>query len=360
VIDDPNVTATVRFFEEGGERVFPRTPVNGVVDMSGLPVDQDFIVGVRDDSDTYVSRISLIPTIFQQQDVYLLNTNVSTAIIRISVEDRTGLFSDEGTRIRISRAIDTPDSPPDEEEYVIVAGDVIGGQLTFETELQQDVRYRVSIENGQGDVRQLGRFTARVDQVVELTVTGLDVGFDDSDRGVQIRTAGEIIDEGNKTLQFALVDLSEQTTNIDVKLVEIGNESNVLDESATPGPVGTFQFTVPVSGDDAEKEWKFVYSYDRDGATVTGERIPGQESFPLLTELDDGWANIFGVALIIVIGGLFSVANIKAGVIVVPAIAGFLFITGILSSVMTGLSIGVAFAIGIAYNIIISSRGLLR
>jgi len=360
IIDDPNVTATVRFFEEGGERVFPRTPTNGVVDMSGLPVDQDFIVGVRDDSNTYVSRLTLIPTIFEQQDVYLIETTESTAIVRISVEDRTGLFSNEGTRIRISRAINTTDSPPNEEEYVIVAGDVIGGQLTFETELQQDVRYRVSIENGQGDVRQLGRFTARVDQLVELTVTGLNVGFDDSDTGVQIQTSGEIVNDTTKTFQFTMLDLSEKTTNIEVKLVEIGNKTNVVDEGSTAGPVGSFQFTRTVTGDNADKEWIFQYSYDRDGETVTGEVIPGQDSFPLLTDLDDGWATIFGVGLIIVIGGLFSVANVKVGVIVIPAIAAFLFITGILSTAMTGLSIGIAFALGIGYNVIRSTRGLQR
>jgi len=103
-----------------------------------------------------------------------------------------------------------------------------------------------------------------------------------------------------------------------------------------------------------------VYSYDRNGETVTGEVIPGQDSFPLLTDLDDGWATIFGVGLIIVIGGLFSVANVKVGVIVIPAIAAFLFITGILSTAMTGLSIGIAFALGIGYNVIRSTRELQR
>jgi len=360
VIDDPSVTATVRFFERDGERVFPRSPTNGVIDMTGLPVDEDFVVGVRDESGTYISRITLIDSIFTQQDVYLINASRDTAIVRLAIEDRTGLFSEPGTRIQIERAVNTVDSPADEERYVIIAGDVIGGQLSFETELQQEVRYRVSVANDVGEVRQLGRFTARVDQVVPLTITGLDVGFDDSDEGVQIQTSGTENEDGSKTFQFALVDLSVETTDINVELVERGNESNVFDVFDDGGPIGTAQFTVTVPEEQAETEWVFTYSYDRDDETVTGELIPGQESFPLLPNLDDGYSTIFGVGFIIVLTGIFSVANAKVGAIIIPGVAGLLFITGILSSAMTGLSIAVAFSIGIAYNIVVSSRGLLR
>jgi len=360
VIDDPAVTATVRFFEEDGERVFPRSPTNGVIDMTGLPVDEDFVVGVRDESGQYISRITLIDSIFTQQDVYLINASRDTAIVRLAIEDRTGLFSEPGTRIQIERAVNTVDSPADEERYVIIAGDVIGGQLSFETELQQEVRYRVSVANDVGEVRQLGRFTARVDQVVPLTITGLDVGFDDSDEGVQIQTSGTENEDGSKTFQFALVDLSVETTDINVELVERGNESNVFDVFDDAGPIGTAQFTVTVPEEQADTEWVFTYSYDRDDETVTGELIPGQESFPLLPNLDDGYSTIFGVGFIIVLTGIFSVANAKVGAIIIPGVAGLLFITGILSSAMTGLSIAVAFSIGIAYNIVVSSRGLLR
>ena len=156
------------------------------------------------------------------------------------------------------------------------------------------------------------------------------------------------------------MDLSVETTDINVELVERGNESNVFDVFDDGGPIGTAQFTVTVPEEQAETEWVFTYSYDRDDETVTGELIPGQESFPLLPNLDDGYSTIFGVGIIIVLTGIFSVANAKVGAIIIPGVAGLLFITGILSSAMTGLSIAVAFSIGIAYNIVVSSRGLLR
>jgi hypothetical protein len=43
---------------------------------------------------------------------------------------------------------------------------VIGTQLTFSTTLEQDVRYRVSVENDQGDRRTLGSFVLQGDRVI--------------------------------------------------------------------------------------------------------------------------------------------------------------------------------------------------
>ena len=362
VIDDPNVTATVRFFEEDGNLVYPRSPTNGVVDMTGLPVDEDFVVGVRDDSSQYISRLTLIDSIFTQQDVYLLDSNTSTAIIRFNIEDRTGRFVAGDTKIQILRAINTTGSPANTEEYVIVAGDVIGSQLSFETELQQDVRYRVRVQNDAGETRELGAFTARVDQVVDLTISGIDVGFDDSDDGTQVQTSQVVADNGDKTIQFALLDTSNSTTNVQVDIVEAGNESNVYDSGGTDGPVGSYQFTTVVTGDDAEKEWLVRYSYDRDGETVTATVSPGASSFPIpgLDSLDGGWAQIFGVGFMIVMAGIFSRANARIGAIILPGIALFLYMIGILDGVVTVAAIGVAFAIAVAVNIISGSGQMIR
>jgi len=216
IVDDPNVDATVRFFEEQGNTVFPRSPTNGVVDMTGLPVDESFVVGVRDDSGTYISRLTLIDTIFQQQDAYLINSSADTAIVRFNLEDRTGRFIAGETEIQILRSVNTTDSPADQEEYVIVAGDVIGSQLSFESELQEDVRYRVRVKNDNGEIRELGAFTARVDQTVDLTISGIDVGFDDDDTGTQVQTSATVAENGDKTIQFNLLDLSQSTTDISV------------------------------------------------------------------------------------------------------------------------------------------------
>jgi hypothetical protein len=360
IVDGPNVSATVRFFEEEGNRVFPREPSNGVVDMSGLPVDESFVVGVRDESGTYISRLSLIETIFQQQDVYLIEANQSTAIIRFNIEDRTGRFIAGETEIQILRPINTTDSPSNEEEYVIVAGDVIGSQLSFETELQQDVRYRVRVQNDLGETRELGAFTARLDQVVELTISGIDVGFDASDEGTQVRTSQEIADNGDKTIQFNLLDLSENTEDVSVQVIEEGNESNIVEEGGDPGPVGSYQFSTIISGEPADKEYLLRYEYVREGEKVSATVSPGASEFSVgdLNQLDEGWAQIFGVGFLIVVAGIFSRANARIGALVLPGIALMLYITGILDGAVTVGAIGVAFAVAVGLNIISSdARG---
>jgi hypothetical protein len=248
IVDDPNVDATVRFFEEQGNTVFPRSPTNGVVDMTGLPVDESFVVGVRDESGTYVSRLTLIDTIFQQQDAYLINSSADTAIVRFNLQDRTGRFIAGETEFQILRSVNTTDSPPEQEEYVIVAGDVIGSQLSFESELQEDVRYRVRVKNDNGEIRELGAFTARVDQTVDLTISGIDVGFDDNDTGTQVQTSATVAENGDKTIQFNLLDLSQSTTDISVTVVEAANESVVIDQGGTAGPAGSYQFATTVTG----------------------------------------------------------------------------------------------------------------
>jgi len=240
---------------------------------------------------------------------------------------------------------------------VVVAGDVIGSQLSFETELQQDVRYRVRVQNDIGETRELGAFTARLDQVVDLTISGIDVGFDSSDEGTQVQTSQTIADNGDKTIQFNLLDLSESTTDINVEVLEEGNESNVIDQGGIPGPAGSYQFTTVVSGAAAEEEEYLVrYEYTRDGETITATVVPGASSFSVgsLDQLDPGWAQIFGVGFLIVVAGIFSRANARIGALVLPGIALMLYITGVLDGVLTVASIGVAFAIAVGLNLISS------
>ncbi|MDR9412814.1 MAG: hypothetical protein RI531_09420, partial [Haloferacaceae archaeon] len=170
VLTSPTIDATVRFYESetGDTAVYPRTPQAGQIDMSGLPSDQEFVVGVVDSSETYAQRLTLLDSIFQQQEIYLLNSSADTAVATLVLQDRTGEFETGSTALQIERSVNTTGSPDGEEEYVTVAGDVIGTQLTFSTTLEEDVRYRVSVENDQGDRRTLGSFVLQGDRVINL------------------------------------------------------------------------------------------------------------------------------------------------------------------------------------------------
>jgi len=362
IIDDANVDATVRFFEEEGDRVFPRDPVNGTIDMTGLPVNEPFVVGVRDANDTYVSRLTLIDTIFEQQSVYLINSTVNTAIIRFTIEDRTGQFAGEGTKLQIRRAINTTTSPADEEEYVIVAGDIVGSQLQFETELEQDVRYRVRVANEQGETRQLGAFTARVDQVIALTISGIDVGVDIPEDEPVIETS---LDESNPNMtvaQFTFVDLAQETSSLQLNVLQAGNTSNVLDSTQISAPpnIKTFQHTTTLSGDEAEFKLLYDVEYVRNGQTFEVRKAYGLNQYPIGLPLSGPWKSIFSVGFLIVLAGVFSVRNARIGAIIIPGVAALLYSIGFLTGVATILGIALAMVLAIGYNLAFAGRGAIR
>jgi len=95
---------------------------------------------------------------------------------------------------------------------------------------------------------------------------------------------------------------------------------------------------------------------------VTATVSPGASSFPIpgLDSLDGGWAQIFGVGFMIVMAGIFSRANARIGAIILPGIALMLYMIGVLDGVLTIASIGVAFAIAVAINLISGSGSMIR
>jgi len=362
ILDDANVDATVRFFEEEGDRVFPRDPTNGVIDMTGLPVNEPFVVGVRDANDTYVSRLTLIDTIFEQQSVYLINSSIDTAIIRFTIEDRTGQFAGEGTKLQIRRAINTTTSPPAEEEYVIVAGDIVGSQLQFETELEQDVRYRVRVANDAGETRQLGAFTARVDQVIGLTISGIDVGVDIPEDEPVITTAIDDSVANTTQLQFTYVDLAQETSEVNLEVLQAGNRSNVLDTATVTSPplISTFQHTTTLTGTQADLKAVYSVEYVRNGETFDETAAYGLNQYPVNIPLSDDWRQIFSVGFLIVLAGVFSVANARIGAIMIPGVAAMLYAIGFIDGFATILGISLAMVLGIAFNLAFAGRGVLR
>jgi hypothetical protein len=363
ILQSPTIEATVRFYESepGDSTVYPRTPSNGEIDMSGLPTQQEFVVGVDDSSDTYAQRLTLLDSIFQQQEVYLLNNSADTAIATLLIEDRTGAFETGETSIQIERSVNTTGSPAGEEEYIVVAGDVIGTQLEFSTTLEQDVRYRVTVENDVGDSRQLGSFTLQQDRVIRLVISGIDVGVPIPENEPVFETSQSVDDNtGDKDLTFTYIDAAQETSEVTVEVVEAGNESNVLATGSNTGDIGTYQFSETLTGDDAELTVLAKITYIRNGQTFTDTVPFGANEFPVNIPLSQEWKNIFSVGFLLVMAGIFSVANARVGAIVLPGIAGVLYLTGFMTGVTTILGIALAFTVGVAVNLVQGSTGAYR
>jgi lipopolysaccharide export LptBFGC system permease protein LptF len=161
-----------------------------------------------------------------------------------------------------------------------------------------------------------------------------------------------------KTLDFVYTDNASKTSDITVRVENARNSSEVFDIGSDSGDISQFKFTTTVSGDNVDKQLVANYTYVHDGQQEQATQPYGSNTYPVLTELDQGWASIFGVGFLIISGSLFSVRNARIGALVIPGIGLMLNLVGILDGVVTLASVGLAFSIGIGVNLI--SNGFLE
>jgi len=353
-----NVTATVRLFQEGTDRVFVRESTNGIITTGALPPDSAFAITAE--APGFVTRQTFIEDPRTQQTLFVLNDSTQSQLVRFNIEDRTGEFQSD-VRIQIERAVNTNATPPDEAEYKIVAGDIVGSQLEFETTLEPDTRYRISVANGQGEVRQLGTFNVKTDKVIDLVISGIDVGFTVPEDTTQVNATQSINDtSGDKTVRVLLQDPSKQTTDVTVEVVPYSDQTTVLDAASTQGPIGNFSFQTTITGGQADKRLLAKVTFKRQGDTVTKTVPVGNNTFQLLPGLANEWGQIFGVGFLLVLGGVFSVGNAKIGAVLIPGVALILTIGGILNTVVAPAAVGLAFAVAVGINISSSTERLFR
>ena len=350
IIQGANSSVTLRLFEEGTDRVFTRNVTNGQVNLNQFPDETRFTVTAN--TEGFETRRTFIESARNQQDIFLLNSTAPTSTVIFRLDDRTGDFAgQDGTSLIVERALNTTESAPGEERYQNVAGDIIGSQLLFEGVFERGIRYRVSVSNDDGQTRQLGAFLIDGDRQIDLVISGIDQGVD---RPQNASSANAVVDttleenNGTKDVAFFLTDFSGETTSVDVRVEEQGNSSNVFALGSDTDPT-EFKFSRSIN---TTKPLVANYSYVRDGTTVSGTIPFGQQQFPLLTQLDPGWAQIFGVGFLLMFGGIFSRANARVGALVIPGLGLLLFITGILDGTITVIGVGVAFALAVGINIL--------
>ena len=354
-----NSTVSIRLFEQGQEgqqRVITRTTSTGQVSLADSPVNTQFTVVAE--ASGFVTRRTFINNIRKQQIIYLLDNETDTSLVRFTLEDRTGQFSgNQQTNLKIQRSINTTDSGEQTADYQTVSGDFVGGQLTFDSELEADTRYRVSVSNQDGQTRQLGAFFVKGPRQINLVISGIDQGVDVPKEGAVISTSQET-QNNTKTVDFVYTDNASKTSEVTVRVENARDSSEVFDTGSDSGDISEFKFSTTVSGDDSNKQLIANYSYVRDGQLEQATQPYGSNTYPVLTELDQGWASIFGVGFLIISGSLFSVRNARIGALVIPGVALMLNLVGILDGIVTLGAVGLAFSIGIGVNLI--SNGVLR
>lgn len=270
--------ATVTFYSPNGQIVIQRTDTDGDgnISLKGLP-NSAFVVTIQ--ADGYYNRRVYIESIFQQQNIYLLNSTAYPNAINTTFvyEDRTGNFPSEDTTLRIQRAVDVNNDST--YEWTTIAGDFWGAAGEFPFTGQQNARYRLIIEND-GTQRVLGTHIPTEDGVKNIVVGRITWPYTEGEG----RTFNaELVADQNK-IQAVYIDPTNKTTDIRIRVWEPGNQSNIIhDQTYSSGPYGTLIIeNISLTANQTEQSWivNYTATHSVDGQ-LSGQQPVGGNPFGL-------------------------------------------------------------------------------
>lgn len=339
-----NAEVTVTFF--GDDLVIDKTTTDGTISLDDLPLNQTLVV--QADAPGHSGRTTIIEDVFEQNRVYLLNTSaVETVETRFTLNDGTGQFPEDQTTLYIERPLNVSGST----SYKVVSAGPF--EVNGYTEaLETGVRYRLRVENDQGDVRTVGAYTPTVSETVPLQIqgSGIDLtgetGFDWS---AEYRNVS-----GNERIVFALADSENLTTNLEVSICEqgaaVGNSSACFANFSAAGPLGSVQFSQPLDANESNKTWVVRWTADRDGKTISGERVVGDPTRDIMPELGEDVKLGLSILVVCMTMLLFSRVNYVTGSITTSMVAGALWLMGWLPDTAGG-AVAVTLLVGLAYKV---------
>jgi len=302
IITDKNITAT--FYSANGEIIVERSDSNenGNISLDGLP-DTEFVVTFSGSG--WYDRRSYIESIGDQQNIYLLNSTAyptadDEAIETTFVyEDRTGNYPQDETTLRIERAVD-----PDNDgnfTWQTVAGDYWGaaGEFPFTGEYQE--RYRLVIKNQEtGDRRELGTHIPTDDGVKNIIVG--NIIFDAENATGTYWNAG--INKSADTLDVVYSDPTNTTTDLTIRIYEMGNESNEIFNQTYSGALGTKKIQHQLTQQQNSTSWVVEFDGQASDGRVYGQVPVGGSTY--LLPIDPTILGAFGYILITFIMSLYG------------------------------------------------------
>lgn len=343
LVDSPT-EVEVQFF--GEDQIFTRTTSDGTVNLTGLPVDQDFIVSVDpDNTSNWTSRTVYIQTIYEQQSVYLFNTSTGdTVTSRFVLEDPTGQFG-PGTVLYIQKPINVSGTTT----YQTIHADEFGAEGVT-AELEQGQRYRLKVENTEGVVQVVGPYRADVSETVTVRP-----GTPQIEIGELTDGWGTASSLDNTTLSYRYADPDGETDELTVVIYERGNKSNLLVPNETYFDLGNVSNQLVLTEEEKKKTWVVRYEVTRDGEEfVTEDTVSNRPE--VLPDLSREWRLISGILLLVLSAGAFSLLNATTGVVVVSTEGALLWWIGWLEGATTGVLVVFALFIAIMLSIYNSGR----
>ena len=321
-----NVTVQIKFYggEDGDAFTVERSTDNGVVNMTGLPVNREFIVVVE--ADSYHNRRIYIESLFEQANVFLLPKSETAVYNVFKIDDKSGSFPPENSRLIIQRALNRSGNL----SWHTVSGDFFGSTNEHKTNLKFDERYRLIVANDAGERRVMGPYLA-TDENNPKVITVSSIVVSPSDGQSYYATSwidDQDEEDDQQTLRFAFDDPDKLTDSLDVTIYERGNESNVLADVSTEAVGDRWTYSTVLDANESETTWVVNWSAQRDGETI-GATIPVGSRGGLSIPMDDAWLSRFGIIALVVVAALSSQRMATIGAMGTVAFAGILMVTGI-------------------------------
>lgn len=273
IADDTNLR--VRFFVEGQETVIERQTNNGVVDLAGLPVDQRFVVTVRDENNSYTYRRIVIDSLVETQDAYLLNESEPNSQILFQLDDPTGEFPPETTTLYVEKPItkDFDSDGTDETQYEVMAGDTFGASAQFPIVLQDDSRYRLRVQAEDGSSRILGAYSVSGEAVEPLQIQRVNLqGQADTGASLQSTIEGP---ENDRNLYIRYVDPGDETQKVEYRVIDATDNTVYIENTTRTSNSFADVYNLP-SNTTGEMSYKVEYQIERSGNVTGGSVFAGK------------------------------------------------------------------------------------
>jgi len=335
-----SIETTITFFGSG--QVYEKTTSDGTVNLTGLPVNEDFIVDVDPSSD-YHGRTIYIQSIYDQQNVYLLSTSEASVESRFVLEDPTGQYDSETLFL-----LEKPINQSGTVSYQTIVSDQFGSEGVT-TVLDEGARYRIRIRSVSGTTQEIGPYRADVGETVTVRPGSPTIDLGELEDGW---AANATIN--NDTIEYVYSDPDSLTDSVTVTAHEKGNTSNTLDTPREYYDLGEVSGTYALTENQTSKTWVVKFDVDRDGEqySVT-EEVSNRPD--LVPDLSDAWRLVIGIGIMLISAGVFSMLNASVGGVVVALEGGILWWTGWLGGATTGAAVVIALFVAVTVHIYSSS-----
>lgn len=348
-----NVSLTARLFSSN-DTVIQRNVTNGTVSLSGVPLDEPVVVTVREENSDFVYRRILLDSIVQTSQIYILPTNEPSAQVRFQLADQTGRFDPATTRFFVEKPVTQNNST----EYRVISGDRVGADGEFPTILVDSQRYRLRVENEQGEQRVLGSYVVQGATVARIPIGEVEFTADiEEGAAVQanLRDAPDSASHDHE-VRFVYLDPSGSTDNIEVSITNgSGGQIRPTTTESINGSSSAYVETYPLNGSfDPEQDTAQLTVDATQGAnTITFTRALGDVPEVLTNApIDTQVLELIGIVSLVAVVGLLVIVSPRMAALVGPGYAGALSITGIvgipIAAVVLAGVVGVLANIGTA------------